>query len=373
MLLQSFIRGPKGNSTEWYDGTKFGVLNFEWIDATENNYQAFKVRTDRDNYIKEMNKLPNKIGLFRNIPFNVNYSFWGDKIGVDRYNIIYFDKNIKEMYIENINNYISIVTILYLSGEELVFQDRRMIKNNYIRNYDNKFIYHFNNFGAYFYSESINVLNKIKELKPSPRLNNSMATIDIETYLDSNNINRIYCICMYDGATNLKYFISDFINSKEMILKFIKDITIPKYNGYTFYFHNGSKFDLIFLLKDILSLVNDDFQINPLYKDGKFLNLEIKFNENNNQYSFNIKDSILLLNSSLTKDKAIFPYNLIKENNLDYVGKVPLYKYFDSKKVNEAQYNEYIKDRSIWNLRIESLNYCLNDCIVLYNILIKFS
>ena len=117
------------------------------------------------------------------------------------------------------------------------------------------------------------------------------------------------------------------------------------------------------------------------YKDGKFLNLKINFkDEDKNTCQVSIKDSYLLLTSSLAKlakqfnqeDKGMFPYSFPKSNNLKYYGAVPDYKYF--KHVSLERYNEYKSSfLDNWSLKTEALEYCASDCILLYNVLKEFS
>ena len=80
-------------------------------------------------------------------------------------------------------------------------------------------------------------------------------------------------------------------------------------------------------------------------------------------------DSIFYSLSNLT---TLDIFNLSEKIN--YVGSVPAYKFFDNKKVSLADYNEYVKrfDGNKWNLKKETLNYCIRDCVSLYQILIKF-
>ena len=122
------------------------------------------------------------------------------------------------------------------------------------------------------------------------------------------------------------------------------------------YIHNGARFDLVLLLKDLLN--TGMYKIHPLYKDGKFISLKVVRKSDNAEIL--IKDSFLILNSSLDKlaksfnlvfSKTIFPYTFPTLDNLDYIGDVPDIKYF-SDKVTLDQYNEY-KSRfnGNWNLR----------------------
>lgn len=63
--------------------------------------------------------------------------------------------------------------------------------------------------------------------------------------------------------------------------------------------------------------------------------------------------------------------------NLDYSGPVPEFKYFmppGGIGISETQYKDYAsKYPYVWNLRRETEWYCNQDCLVLYEVLIKFN
>lgn len=180
-----------------------------------------------------------------------------------------------------------------------------------------------------------------------------------------------------------------------------------KYNDYIIYAHNFSKFDGVFILKYLIKLTNSldlsifdtaltDKEEQKLKKDGKvaqtemifkiikrdsdFINIELKANKR--LFTINIRDSLLLLPSSLKKlckafnaeneQKSIFPYSFSNIAPLDYNGAVPEYKYFDNISIDE--YNEYKNSfKEGWNLREETIKYCMQDCTTLYQILSNFS
>lgn len=95
-------------------------------------------------------------------------------------------------------------------------------------------------------------------------------------------------------------------------------------------------------------------KINPVIKDDKFINLEVFYKapkgiDSKTVYKLSFRvhvvPSLLLLPSSLRKlskrfkisnPKGIYPYKFINKDNLDYVGNVPSYSFFFSKKVSEA-------------------------------------
>ena len=110
---------------------------------------------------------------------------------------------------------------------------------------------------------------------------------------------------------------------------------------------------MIFLLKQIISYKKVT-NIKPIIKDGKFINLDVFFKADNSPktYKITFRDSYLLLPSSLSKlakafdvidSKGIFPYNFVNNFNisLNYIGKVPEYKYFKIQGISEEEYKEY--------------------------------
>ena len=228
-----------------------------------------------------------------------------------------------------------------------------------------------------FYFEKLYSNDVMYPSKKTDR-NINIATLDIETYIH-NNEHKILCICFYEGDTTHKFYINDYISTGDLLNNLFNIILQPKYSDYNIYIHNGSSFDLIFLLKHLANFKG--VNIIPTYKDGKFLNIKKNFSDN--KYNVSFKDSLLLLPSSLASlaksfafvDKGLFPYSFPSKYNLDYIGKVPLYKYFDSKKVSLSQYEEYKGsfNNKLWNLRNEVLKYCELDCILLYNIIKEFN
>ena len=163
-----------------------------------------------------------------------------------------------------------------------------------------------------------------------------------------------------------------------MLTREISDLLKFKYNGYKFYLHNYAKFDGIFLLNHLTKLG----KIIPTINKGRFITVTLKFIKKlgSRSYSIIFRDSLQLLLGSLRKlakcfdvevKKGIFPHRFLNENNLDYVGQVPAFKYFDGITLNE--YNEYCSNfNNNWCLKTESIKYCEADCVSLYQIMIKF-
>jgi len=150
-----------------------------------------------------------------------------------------------------------------------------------------------------------------------------------------------------------------------------------KYNGWNVYIHNGSLFDLIFLLKYITVMG----KVDPIIKDSKFINLKLSWNSNDvkRSYSINFRDSMLLLPSSLRKlskafnveSKGYFPFTFVNDSNinLDYVGPSPDFSHYEG--ITKEDYIPLVTDS--WNLKEEAIKYCELDCMVLHQVISKFN
>ena len=158
-----------------------------------------------------------------------------------------------------------------------------------------------------------------------------------------------------------------------MIIKCIKDIMVRKYDNHKVYIHNLSGFDGIFLLKILAKLG----YCQPTIHNDNIISIQFSYKD----YVILFKDSHQMLNVSLRilakafgvdTQKSIFPYTFVNENNLDYIGEVPDFKYFYNISLNE--YNKYCEQfNNNWSLKNESIKYCEDDVISLYQILLKFS
>ena len=70
----------------------------------------------------------------------------------------------------------------------------------------------------------------------------------------------------------------------------------------------------------------------------------------------------------------MFPFDFANPQNFNYSGPTPPYKYYafrGKSLINKDEYNRLIKEDG-WNFADELRNYNVQDCVVLYNILIKF-
>ena len=196
--------------------------------------------------------------------------------------------------------------------------------------------------GQLKYKEKVYTFPIIKKLNPKPYLINKFITMDLETLSIDGKLSP-YAVSTYDGKEYNFFYLSANKNSDELLIDSIKSLMIRKYHGYKVYLHNFSNFDSIFILK-ILSKIS--LGIIPIINDNDLINLTVYFSKN---YNIKFKDSYLLLPSSLKKlaknfnveEKGIYPYRFVNNINipLDYVGKVPSFKYFDG--ISEKEYDLY--------------------------------
>jgi hypothetical protein len=73
--------------------------------------------------------------------------------------------------------------------------------------------------------ESIKKTKFISKLINPKRNIFNILTLDIETYLDKNNYQIPYCICIYDGYNIYKYYLDEFNSSEDMLITAIKAIS----------------------------------------------------------------------------------------------------------------------------------------------------
>jgi hypothetical protein len=226
-------------------------------------------------------------------------------------------------------------------------------------------------------NRKVTFLQKIKkDIFPSDKY----ITMDLETKEIDNKLVP-YCVSIYDGEISKSFYLLDYKDSDSMLESAIKYLMKRKFDNYKIYIHNWSYFDGVFLLR-ILSNLSDKIQIKK--RDGRLIDVKFTFDNNYNLY---FRDSYLLLPCSLRKlssffkveNKGIFPYRFVNNKNieLDYIGKFPHFRFFESKDIlsNRNEYLNYkneFKDK-LWNFREESIKYCEQDCISLYQVIREFS
>ena len=303
---------------------------------------------------------------------------WGDvNFGYEDKKAIVSKFNSNAEYHVSFNGLIMDVEYAYKGKTLFKFKDELLDRDNlgtFKRKIKNQ-TYHFLN-GKILYKERICKYKMIKPLLAKPYYSNKFKTMDIETRNVKGTLVP-YAIALFDGDNSKTFYVTDYKDHKNMLISAIKSIMLRRYHGYKVYLHNFSNFDGIFLFKTLVYLADS---IQPIINDNRFVNTKFKFNDN--KYKLEFRDSLLMLPVSLRKlaktfqveDKTIFPYNFISEETIfnNYTGEVPQYKYFDN--ITEQEYNLYAKEfkDKPWNIRDQTLKYCVQDCVTLYQVLDKF-
>ena len=219
------------------------------------------------------------------------------------------------------------------------------------------------------------MLNHSESSSKSTIINNNFVVMDIET-IKPNNEFIPYLICAYNGSD----YISSFGNNQyELFSNFIKSLLTFFVNDsktLVVYAHNFASFDGVLLLKHLIPFG----KVEPLLFHGKLITIKLKLDfEGHRGKTIIFKDSYLLLPFALRKlalifntseNKGIFPFNL---SNIFYSGIFPRFEYFIN--INIATYLKISQEfnNKTWNFKDEAIKYCKLDCLILFEILIKFN
>ena len=315
-----------------------------------------------------------------NLPLTMDFTTWGKTyFSEDGLNVIVLDsKSNKKYYIKLYKDY-QVVELKFKDKILLTFKDIMNNKgdlNTFTRIIkDNQEYIFINGKGGAIVKKIIKKVSFLKPIHKTIYLSNNFITMDLETRIINNGELEPYCVGIYDGVNLASFYLSDYKNSDEMLETSIIYLMKRKYDQYKIYLHNFSYFDGIFLLKILSNLSNN---IRPIIRDGRLIDIRMSYLD---KYHIYFRDSLLILPSSLKKlainfnvaQKGIYPYKFVNDNTLDYIGNVPEYNYFDN--ISLEEYNEYYKsfDNNQWSLKDETIKYCIQDCITLYQIIDKFS
>lgn len=159
-------------------------------------------------------------------------------------------------------------------------------------------------------------------------------------------------------------------------------------NAYTIYAHNLSSFDGLLILKTIYK----NFKVKSRFKDNKLMTFIIskvvteKGKKKTKKFNFNCSLKLLplslenLIESLKIETKKLqFPYKFVNKDNLNYIGSIPTYDFYDDSGVyDKEKHKKYIElakeyENKPWDLKIETLKYLHNDVEALYQILLKYS
>lgn len=259
-----------------------------------------------------------KLGNFKiKLPSNMQYASWGTTVSESYTNLIVRLENIEQQNV--ILVWDKVENKLTLSGFPFTFCDSLTPDGLLKRSFSD---------GTVFYIKSGHVVLKTKLIKTEfmkkldvvkPLKPFNAATLDIETVVQ-NGRHVPYLFSFFDGVKSYSFCESD---AKGLF----KTMLMSKYRGKTVYAHNLSRFDVVFLFKEIGRLQNAGYKVTILNKDDKIISINIVRGKNT---CLVIKDSLLLLPASLEM----------------------LAKQFNLKVGREAVLNQYISVQDTLNINL---------------------
>jgi hypothetical protein len=202
---------------------------------------------------------------------------------------------------------------------------------------------------------SPNLLSAMQEItalaavKEKIDIKKKVVAADLEALILPSGENKVYMASWYNGETYRIFDISQYgFNTQTMLEMFWQDL-INNNQGRTAYFHNFGGYDAILSLPALIKL---PFLFSPIMKDGEIIAIKVT---NKGRELLTIKDSIRILPGALSKlakdwgaetQKDHFPhyfFNKSIELTLSYVGPIPAYEYFESKRTSQKDYEEMVK------------------------------
>ena len=368
-----------------YESPTYETLFINYVKVFENDYKEGVRRIKGNNPRMD---IPLQEEIPQVLPVNFDYFNWGlvKRTGEAKHHISSIDhpKLVGHYVIlTQYDKYNSIIEIfdevynhclLKISDKVISFET-----NEFIRKIGNKH-YHIKEGQLYFIFEDIFPTKFITKANKSKSKPEPIMTLDLETYSDQNKVMHVYCASFFDGKETFNFYLSDYESPELMFMRLFKKVFSRKNRNAMIYIHNMKDFDVIFIMKHLAKL--DYISIDSTVKDGKILNLKIIYGANGGNHVI-FRDSKLLLDASLanltkpfnsTDFKDIFPHKFVREDNLNYIGPVPTYEYFDTKKVSLDDYNKYCgRFNNNWNLKDEAIKYCNLDCTSLAEVINNFS
>jgi len=288
------------------------------------------------------------------LPITINPLEYGNLIYYDKFFKLYIIQ-IRPMIIAKIFCYKNRNKVDIIKSDKVIlsYEDKVINSNSFERIIgSNNYIY-INENGQYkldLFSVKKPV-RFIETKKLDEKLNDKIITLDIETY-DKNGEQgitqkHVYNLSWYDGIKSMSYYITEYNNQQELISKAISDLTKPKYHSHMIYIHNLANFDGVFLLKELTK----HGIVDPIIHKGRIVTVSLTYSNktDSRSYTIHFRDSYQLLLSSLGKLainfkvqtlKGIFPHRFVNYSNLNYIGPVPSFEYFDN--ISQVDYNNYI-------------------------------
>jgi hypothetical protein len=312
------------------------------------------------------------------------YEFEYDKFNIFRTKVSE-SKYFNEVYL-NGNRFTSFEDVIFMDGKELG-------EPYFVRIINDRYKLYYSLKNKTILKQEVTLKpNFMKKINLSFNESNNFITFDIEAYLNTNNEFVPYACGWYDGSNARMYYLTDYESSLKMIAAAFEDIFEYINSGknhdkkFAIYVHNLAHYDGVYIIEALQTLGS----VKPLMKDNKIIyidaakdcdylgkgaahkkrKIKIRLLDSYSLIPVNLKD--LAKEFNCQTQKGSFPHSFVKEHNLNYVGAVPPFSYYE--RVDSSEYIEMIKNfENNWSLRNEALKYLKNDIISLYEVLICFA
>ena len=313
------------------------------------------------------------------LPLSMNLKLYGNKLNkfFSSYYILKFDLDPEGLFFKK-NEFIFYIRVdgdrhegILFSNQEIVYRfEDVLIEGNLFIRFMDKYAIYIDNFSITYFDRLLNN-SFISPSRPNLKLNTNIVTFDIETYVKDGKFVP-FCCGWYQGDLMRTYYLTDFNSHYDMLLLALTEMLDFNPNAKV-YIHNLANFDYMFLIKVLFK----NFIVKPYFKDNKMINLVYHHKDNDKSKIF-LFDSYLILPSSLrtlaskykvSDQKGFFPYKMVEENTLDYIGITPDISLFNG--ITPEEYEGKVS--YTWNLRDEIIGYLKLDLKSLHQIILKFS
>lgn len=185
--------------------------------------------------------------------------------------------------------------------------------------------------------------------------------LDIETFIDNNKKFIPYCMCFI--LNNKEYYLYKDKDKDNLILDFLIKLSNISESSYIEFFIHNLNFDGMLFID---SCFEKKIKVEIFSNKTNLYWLKIEFSK----IIIKLRCSYKILPISVKKmgdyegdkyKKLVFPYNFVNENNLDYIGKIPDKRYWEN-----DDYLNYNNDENCFNLKKETIKYCLQDIKILH-------
>jgi len=372
LLLEAYLKYIRNTLS-----TKSNYYHSEPI--VEITFNFFLIEKDREKYYidkwstlklvavsnTKLEKFEHSLGGSQLLPTNQDYDNWGLVLAsskeLDNLLIIKDSNSLIYKITTTAKDLISTIEVLKGQNTILTFSDSYYSDDIFIRKFD-KFTY---------YIKGGKIVLKVKELKteflqPKKATNvlsePKVITFDLETITSANGLMTCYLYSMYNGDAKFYWFTDD-------PSYLFKELLRSKYYGYSAYAHNLSRFDLVFLFKYLASLAQEGiYSIDIIKKDDQVKS--IKIYNRDRKVLITLKDSYLMLPASLASLASLFLGADQSKTKEPVFRGDPNSPYFTHNLDSYSKEVEEVMNLDEWKSKI--VEYCINDSIILYDIIIKF-